>query len=83
MAETRVYRLDVWYPSGDRYAEWEPPGWDETSMDPDTGAVVDVPFRWPMVRQYLSKNGAETRAKLLRSYGATVTVVASEPVTWP
>lgn len=86
MTETRVYRLDVIYPPGSLEWGWEPPGWDgwgdeRASAHPEDGGPA--PFQWPSVRRYLSRRGAETRAALLRKYGAIVTVVASNPVTWP
>lgn len=82
-----VYRLDVTYPPGSDEYGWAPEGWDDApenqEMEPDTGAWGPAPFHWPAVRRYQSRGGAERRAELLRSYGATVTVVRSNPVTWP
>jgi len=40
-------------------------------------------WRWPAVRATLTRRAAERRADLLRGLGATVEVVASEPVRWP
>jgi hypothetical protein len=40
-------------------------------------------FRWPREHLYLSASGAHARAWLLRWFGATVDVEASDPVTWP
>lgn len=76
---TRVYRLDVTYPPGSDAPGWTPEGWDP---DEYRDAWTDK-FVWPRARKFLSRRGAEDRAKLLRSYGATVTVVPSDPVTWP
>lgn len=43
-----------------------------------------VPRGWiPARRHFMSRSGAEDRARLLRSWGATVTIERSEPVTWP
>jgi hypothetical protein len=87
MSATRLYRLDVVYPPGSDEWRWAPPGWDDDpdnqEMEPDTGAWGPAPFSWPAVRRYLSRSGAERRANLFRKYGAVVTVVASDPITWP
>ncbi|TMR13808.1 hypothetical protein ETD86_30045 [Nonomuraea turkmeniaca] len=40
-------------------------------------------FVWPKERQFFSKRAAESRAELLRSWGADADVVSSNPVTWP
>lgn len=72
----RVWRLDVTYPEGSDAPDWEPANWIPTYDPEDRG------FEWPRLRLYLSRSGAESRAKLLRGYGATVTVVGSEPVEW-
>lgn len=81
MTERFVYRLDVIYPEGSDDPDWAPEGWVEwqAPYSPDE----DGSFFWPRVRPYLSRSGAEARAALLRKYGATVTVVQSNPVTWP
>lgn len=74
--ERLVYRLDVTYPENTG-AGWEPDGWEDFIIDPDSPG-----FQWPRVHLYLSRSGAEKRATLLRSYGAEVVVVASEPIKW-
>ncbi len=81
MSARRLYRLDVTYPEGSDAYDWEPPGWaPEYSPDP----YSDDRFVWPTAKRlYTSKSGARTRARLLESYGATVRIVASEPVVWP
>ncbi|MBL7487158.1 hypothetical protein [Frankia sp. AgW1.1] len=98
MAErkTFLYRLDVVYPEGAREpdgsvnGEWSPAGWDYNpenewvGREPHTGdeewGVRD--FRWPRRRNFLSREGAEAQAERLRSYGAAVAVVRSEPVAF-
>jgi hypothetical protein len=82
---TYVYRLDVTYPEGSHDDDWAPEGWEpEPVMEAETGAWYEPPFRWPAVgRLYLSRSAASRRADLLRSYGARVEVVRSEPVRWP
>jgi hypothetical protein len=89
----RIYRLNVEYPQmpceGWTFTEdvgWIPKDWEDNPMawgkEADTNADEFYPFRWPANRNYLSRTGAEGRAKLFRKYGATVTVEASEPVAW-
>ncbi len=79
----RVYRLDVTYPPGSRRPGWQPAGWESRwAPGPIPDGEADY-FRWPAERRFLSRSGAMKRAALLRSYGAEVTVVASDPVTWP
>lgn len=69
----RVYRIEVDIPEG--FA----PGVVDDSRFAD-GREPFVPPR----RLYLSKSGAEARAKLLRDIGlADVRVVGSEPVVFP
>jgi hypothetical protein len=82
----RVYRLQVAYPEGSHDEHglpvpgWQPPGWVPTfGYAHDDGPE---PFGWPRVRAYLSRGGADKRADLLRSFGATVEVEASKPVEW-
>jgi hypothetical protein len=76
-----VWRLEVTYPAGSREPGWSPPGWvSGWEPDPDVGEV-EV-FRWPAVHDHLSRSGAETRAELLRRFGATVEVIRSQPVAW-
>lgn len=70
----RVYRLLVEYPEGSEDPGWVPEAWRETEDRPT--------FRWPRVRDYLSEEGAHTRAAMLREYGAKVEVIASDPVRW-
>jgi hypothetical protein len=83
---TRVYRLHVTYPEGSHapdgipVAGWEPPGWQPgAAYDPEEGPA---PFSWPRLRLYLSRNGAEARARWFREFGATVEIEESRPVEW-
>jgi hypothetical protein len=76
-----VYRLQVTFPPGALRYGWEPPGW-EPDRDDQLDPACDVYFRWPAIRDYLTKTNADRRAALLRSYGAEVTVLRSQPVTW-
>lgn len=81
---THVYRLHVTYPPGSDAPGWAPPAWTaDLREEPDTGAVVEVPFSWPAAHDYLSQSGANERAALLRIYGAEVVVKRSLPVQWP
>lgn len=83
MKTQHVYRLAVKYPEGSLEPGWEPENWDGLPDDFSYAEDPNVHFRWPRVKTYLSKTGAEARAKLLRSFGAAVTVQESEPVVWP
>lgn len=74
-----VYRLDVAYPADSSEPGWEPEGWEPDWIAPDETR----PFAWPAVRLYLSESGARGRARLLHSYGATVTIHRSLAVEWP
>lgn len=82
-----LYRLDVTLPPGAADPGWEPQAWlDELPPYPVEGAppeFLESSFRWPANRPYLSRSAAKRRADLFRKYGATVSVVRSEPVTWP
>lgn len=82
-----VFRLvvEAWPPgsrdpaTGYPVLGWEPEGWNgDKWSDPEEG------FTWPRHdRRYLSSSGAHGRAKLLRSYGATVRVEESADLVWP
>lgn len=81
-----VYRLTVELPEGSDDPTWRPPAgtWND---DPESQPREDeegdpIPWRWPHRRLFTSKNTAERQAKKLRSWGATVTVEQSNPVTW-
>jgi hypothetical protein len=76
---TRIYRLDIEYPEGSQEWGWEPEDYDGEIP----GSYETAPFRWPAERLYLSRSGASQRAKLLRGWGAKVTVLPSLPVEWP
>lgn len=49
------------------------------SFDPNEG------MSWPSFTRfnYVSQNGAVSRARLMRDWGVTVHVVPSMPITWP
>lgn len=44
--------------------------------------MEDEGLRFPRNRRYLSRNGAESRARLFRELGCHVKVIASKPVKW-
>jgi hypothetical protein len=67
----RAYTLLVDYPA-------EPTS-PRTFNNEDGEAV----FAWPAVKVWFTARPAYRRADLLRCYGATVTVVESDPITWP
>lgn len=73
-----AYRLVVEYPEGVN-ATNPPPAWESSQIEIDEWDE----FRWPRVHPYLSRSGAAKRADLLRSYGCTVTIEKSDPITWP
>lgn len=82
-----LYRLVVALPEGSEEAGWEPETWEEVCedrgwIDPDHHSGALPPFAWPRRRLYLSPSAAEARAKLLRTYGAVVTIERSNAVTW-
>lgn len=74
---------------------WEPDGWDDLAFAEIEARYGKLsleaarewecpPFTWPLLPSaYRSRSGAAGMAKRLESYGATVTVVRSEPVVWP
>lgn len=72
-----VWRLDVTYPEGVDSRN-PPAGWEPIEIPPDDQTT----FSWPRRRHYMSREGAEDRARLLRRWGCTVTVVRSRPVEW-
>lgn len=73
-----AYRLVVEYPEG--VNDTNPPAtWGRSQIADDE---YDT-FQWPRVHPYLSRSGAKKRADLLRSYGCTVTIEKSDPITWP
>lgn len=78
---TYVYRLNVIYPEG---VDWRnpPEGWMPMVVDGPEGQDIQT-FTWPTRRHYMSREGAEDRARLLRGWGCTVTIERSDPVTWP
>lgn len=79
-----VYRLKIDYPPGSQEPGWEPAGWiPRLGQEPETGATVELPFRWPSERRFLSFAGARARVRELEGYGAAVTLERSLPVEWP
>lgn len=65
---------------------WEPDGW---LADPDKRTWWmerhngDTAFYWPSTKTvYRTRSGAETRAELIRSYGAEVEVIESDEIVW-
>lgn len=91
----RVYRLDITYPVDSRptdpgfdhrdgWAPDDPAMADVDHLEPETGAPVyrHETFRWPAERRFLTRSGAETRARKLRGWGCTVTVQPSRPIEW-
>lgn len=77
---TYVWRLEVEYPPTTPWPNGGVPG-NEASYK--FAAENDGHFWWPRHTRYLSERTAYRRAELLRKYGATVTVVRSDPITWP
>lgn len=85
---TRVYKLDIIYPEGSHEPGWRPACWSDPeylrTMDRKLRRELERrEFKWPRERLFLSSSGAYNRAGLLLWYGAEVTVLASDPVTWP
>jgi hypothetical protein len=83
-----AYRLHVTLPEGSDEYGWEPEGWADLCAargwyEPDHSVEGPPPFAWPRRKLYFSKSGADTRAELLRTYGATVEVKRSLPIMWP
>jgi hypothetical protein len=85
----RVCALKIIYPEGSHASGWYPPKWDDPKYLKSMPRKMrrQVPrmkreFRWPKEKLYLSRSGANSRAWLLRAYGAEVEVLGSDPVTW-
>ena len=68
----------------DEIREWREHGNGDPFSNPGPLPAEYEEWRgWPRPRlDYLTRSGAEARADLLRSLGATVTIEASNPVTW-
>jgi hypothetical protein len=75
-----VWRLVVEYPPSEPWPRGGVPG---NAASYEFAEANDGNFWWPRHTRYLTKQTAEKRADLLRKYGATVTVVRSEPIVWP
>lgn len=63
----RVYRLIIHYPETPDLTHWT---WDDSM------------FHWPKNRCYLTLSGAQHRASLFETYGASVEIMESQPVQW-
>ncbi|MCI1749114.1 MAG: hypothetical protein LKI24_14195 [Acidipropionibacterium sp.] len=81
-----LYRLAVTFPP----AALAVNQWGETVLDPEWVPDTFVPddvipkFYWPKTdRLYRSRSAATDRAKLLRYYGCTVTILRADPVWTP
>lgn len=60
---------------------WEPEGW---SPDEYWVAHHGSKFFWPSTkREYRSKSSAQSRARLIESFGAFTTIQRSSLITWP
>lgn len=75
-----VWRLDVEYPPTEPWPRAGVPG---NAASYEFAEQNDGHFWWPRHTRCLSERTANKRAELLRKYGATVTVVRSNPITWP
>jgi hypothetical protein len=87
MNDVRVWRLVVELPEGVGWAN-PPQAWLDwrAEVEQDWGSVdpnaPEINFSWPQRRNFLSRGAALRMAERLRSYGATVTVERSDPVTF-
>lgn len=84
-ANVYVYRLEVEIPDDVNWLH-PPQAWIEFIQDCGAAAGPDASqpfFSWPARRNFLSRAAAERMAKRLRSYGASVQIVRSEPVMFP
>lgn len=70
-----TYRLNIEYPEG---VDWRnpPAAWEEPEH---FGEFEDRTFHWPTERRFLSREGAEHRAELLRSWGCKVEIETVRP----
>ena len=65
--------------------DWTPAGWLEDGLARAEWIKRhgDTRFFWPSTKRlYQSRSGAEARAALIRSYGATVDVIESDEIVW-
>lgn len=78
---TRLYRVVVdAYPESSGSPGWAPKGWRPTAYWIERHGPG---FFWPSDRRlYRSRSSAVERAALLESYGATVHVERTAPLTW-
>lgn len=84
-----VYRLDITYPEGSREPGWKPALWQDKEFVKTLPLKVrammvlrPARFKWPRERMYMSSDAAWARAFFLKSCGASVTILRSQPVTW-
>ncbi|MGH3644367.1 MAG: hypothetical protein ACRDUX_35715, partial [Mycobacterium sp.] len=80
--------LELNYPDTSQPAAWVPvPHWAPPGWQPDEDYVRrnrTSEFRWPSTnRYYRSRSGARRRARLIESFGATVTIEQSRAIVWP
>ena len=81
-------RRDESDPTGDTLVideTWAPHDWlaDDDQRSAWIERHGDTRFFWPATgRLYQSRSGAQARARLIESYGATVAVVESELIVW-
>lgn len=87
--EIVTYPAGSWEESGDwswPTPDWAPDGW--LADDDERAAWLarhhdDDRFFWPSTKRlYQSRSGAQARAALVESYGATVEIVESAPIVW-
>lgn len=95
MRPRRAYYLDITYPEGSHdeaglptvgwfpqrdnsqsFAPWT--CWDEIPLS----YVKGDRFKWPIIRTYLTRAGAENRARKFTQYGCTVEIQESDLITW-
>lgn len=65
--------------------DWAPADWldDNDAHDAWLKRHGNTSFFWPSTKRlYQSRSGAQARAALIESYGATVEVVESAPIVW-
>lgn len=94
----KLYKVEIiTYPAGslsedsfhDAFAlddeRWSPDGWlaDDDERTEWIERHGNTRFFWPSTKRlYQSRSGAQARANLIESYGATVEVVESAPIVW-
>lgn len=79
MRTIRIYELDITYPEGADPVldgEWEGSG----TREPDGSPASHWVRRFPSERRFLSRSGAEQRARRLIALGCAVDIRRSEPI---